>query len=112
MTEGHAIGRLWRGRAPAANAGAYEDHLRQATLPETRVPEDAARLPHPLLGYYGVIDERMDYDAIRSLSAAFPQGTVLQVLQDRSWGYAFMGSVPTRNLWKPSNPSRSPIACL
>ena len=34
MTEGHAIGRLWRGRAPAANAEAYEDHVRQATLPE------------------------------------------------------------------------------
>ncbi len=61
------------------DSGVDVEHFRQATLEETAVPEDAQRLPGPVLGYYGVIDERMDYDAIRALSASFPQGTLLLI---------------------------------
>lgn len=35
-------------------------------------PVDQAQLPHPRLGYYGVIDERLDLDLIRALAAARP----------------------------------------
>jgi glycosyltransferase involved in cell wall biosynthesis len=61
------------------DSGVDVEHFQQATLPGTPVPDDARDLPHPILGYYGVIDERMDYDAIRTLARAFPQGTVLLV---------------------------------
>lgn len=61
------------------DSGVDVRHFQQATLPETEVPEDARHLPHPILGYYGVIDERMDYDAVRALSEAFPDGTVLLI---------------------------------
>lgn len=61
------------------DSGVDVEHFHRATLPETIIPADARDLPHPVLGYYGVIDERMDYDAVRALSAAFPDGTVLLV---------------------------------
>ena len=61
------------------DSGVDVDHFQQATRPETPLPDDARDLPRPVLGYYGVIDERMDYEAIRALSRAFPQGTVLLV---------------------------------
>lgn len=61
------------------DSGVDVNHFQQATRPETPLPEDARDLPHPVIGYYGVIDERMDYEAIRALSTAFPGGTVLLV---------------------------------
>jgi len=61
------------------DSGVDVEHFSRATAAETEIPEDARDLPHPVLGYYGVIDERMDYDAIRALSAAFPEGTVLLI---------------------------------
>ncbi len=35
-------------------------------------PDDQAQLPHPRLGFFGVVDERMDLDLLRRLSAARP----------------------------------------
>lgn len=35
-------------------------------------PSDQASIPRPRLGYYGVIDERLDLDLIRMLAAASP----------------------------------------
>jgi hypothetical protein len=40
------------------NSGVDVDHFRKAGEPETEIPADAARLNHPILLYYGVIDER------------------------------------------------------
>jgi glycosyltransferase involved in cell wall biosynthesis len=61
------------------DSGVDVEHFQQATRPGHPVPEDARDLPHPVLGYYGVIDERMDYEAIAALSKEFPEGTVLLV---------------------------------
>ncbi len=61
------------------DSGVDVEHFAQATREETPLPEDARDLPHPVIGYYGVIDERMDYDAIRALAEAFPEGTILLV---------------------------------
>jgi glycosyltransferase involved in cell wall biosynthesis len=46
------------------------EHFEKAARPETPVPADAARLPHPIIGYYGVIDERMDFAAIEHMARA------------------------------------------
>lgn len=54
-------------------------------LPE---PADQSAIPHPRLGYYGVIDERLDLDLIRSVAAARPDlsfvflGPVLKISPD------------------------------
>ena len=49
------------------------------TLPE---PLDQARLPRPLLGYFGVIDERLDMPLLAAMAAARPD-----------WHFAMIGPV-------------------
>jgi UDP-galactopyranose mutase len=46
-------------------------HFARARLIE-RDPEDQCRLPHPRLGYAGVIDERMDLELLRRVAAERP----------------------------------------
>lgn len=48
------------------------DHFGQARARATAVPEDLARIRRPTLGYFGVVDERMDYELIRRLAQALP----------------------------------------
>jgi len=43
-------------------------HFAKALDPATPVPADLAALPRPLLGYCGVVDERLDYDLIARLA--------------------------------------------
>jgi UDP-galactopyranose mutase len=51
-------------------------------------PSDQKAIPHPRLGYYGVIDERLDLGLVRSLAAARPDlsfvfvGPVLKISPD------------------------------
>jgi UDP-galactopyranose mutase len=61
------------------DSGVELEHFQRATQTETPVPEDAARLPHPILGYYGVIDERMDMAALKQLAEADPSWQILLV---------------------------------
>ena len=53
------------------------EHFEQARLAHTRVPETVAGLPGPVLGYFGVIDERLDYELIDTLARAFSRGSVV-----------------------------------
>ncbi len=46
----------------------------KANLPE---PEDQANIAHPKLGFFGVIDERMDLDLIASLADAKPEWQIV-----------------------------------
>ena len=71
--------RQHHGNCHRFDSGVDVEHFAQATHPNTPVPEDARDRPRPILGYYGVIDERMDYDTIRALSQAFPEATLLLV---------------------------------
>jgi glycosyltransferase involved in cell wall biosynthesis len=54
-------------------------HFSRARLEETEVPEDIARLPRPVFGYFGVIDERLDYELLDRLAEAFPDASVAMV---------------------------------
>jgi UDP-galactopyranose mutase len=40
---------------------------------------DQATIPHPRLGFFGVIDERMDYDLLRGVSAARPDWHIVLI---------------------------------
>jgi glycosyltransferase involved in cell wall biosynthesis len=53
------------------------EHFEQARLPHTVVPKAVASLPGPVLGYFGVIDERLDYELIDTLARAFSRGSVV-----------------------------------
>jgi glycosyltransferase involved in cell wall biosynthesis len=52
------------------------DHFAQARR-VTSDPSDQARIPHPRLGFFGVIDERMDVDLIDAIAAARPDWHVV-----------------------------------
>lgn len=51
----------------------------QAARRAPPLQEDQPRLPRPILGYYGVIDERIDLDLIAHLAAARPDWSVIMV---------------------------------
>lgn len=46
---------------------------------DLRDPPDQADLPRPRLGYYGVIDERMDLDILRTLAEERPEWQIVLV---------------------------------
>jgi glycosyltransferase involved in cell wall biosynthesis len=54
-------------------------HFGKARLADTLVPDDVARLPKPVLGYFGVIDERLDYQLIRDLADARSDWSVVMI---------------------------------
>jgi glycosyltransferase involved in cell wall biosynthesis len=54
-------------------------HYGRARLPQTEVPAELASLPGPVFGYFGVIDERIDYDLIDRLACEFPQASIAMV---------------------------------
>jgi len=52
-------------------------HFGRARLDHTTVPASVAALPHPVLGYFGVIDERLDYPLIERLAKAYPEASIV-----------------------------------
>ncbi|WP_241685874.1 glycosyltransferase [Luteimonas sp. YGD11-2] len=52
-------------------------HFGRARLASTQVPDAVADLPGPILGYVGVIDERLDYPLIEALARRYPQASVV-----------------------------------
>jgi glycosyltransferase involved in cell wall biosynthesis len=60
-------------------SGVEVDHFAQALEPSTEIAPEVAGRPHPVLGYYGVIDERIDLDLLRELAAARPEWSIVMV---------------------------------
>ena len=52
-------------------------HFAQAL--STREPEDQRDLPRPRLGYFGVLDERLDTELLRSLARSHPEWRIAMV---------------------------------
>jgi glycosyltransferase involved in cell wall biosynthesis len=48
------------------------DHFAKARRMSAPEPQDQARIPHPRLGFFGVIDERMDVDLVRDAASLKP----------------------------------------
>ena len=59
--------------------GVDAEHFAAARSEGTTVPADAASLPRPVMGYFGVIDERLDYELLSSLADARPNWTLLMI---------------------------------
>lgn len=57
--------------------GVEVDHFAKAMLPATEVKEDLAALSKPVLGYVGVVDERLDYQLLAKLADANPKWNVV-----------------------------------
>jgi glycosyltransferase involved in cell wall biosynthesis len=57
--------------------GVDAQHYGKARAPDTAVPAAVANLPGPVLGYFGVIDERLDYELIGAVADAYSGGSVV-----------------------------------
>ena len=54
------------------------EHFKVARLPQTD-PADQIDIPHPRIGFYGVLDERLDRDLIREVAARHPDWHLILV---------------------------------
>jgi len=59
--------------------GVDVDHFGRAADPETVVPSEVARLSKPVLGFFGVVDERMDYELVSALAEAHPEWNLVLI---------------------------------
>jgi glycosyltransferase involved in cell wall biosynthesis len=58
--------------------GVDAKHFARARDPNLPLPADVLNLPHPIYGYIGVVDERIDYDLLAALADA-TTGSVVMV---------------------------------
>lgn len=54
-------------------------HFGAARAEKTRIPRELADLPRPILGYFGVVDERMDYELVARLAEGNASGSVVMI---------------------------------
>ncbi|MGD0132897.1 MAG: glycosyltransferase [Bryobacteraceae bacterium] len=59
-------------------------HFRKACLAETPIPEECSGLPHPVVGFFGLIADWVDLEVIRSLACARPD-----------WSFVLIGEART-----------------
>ena len=59
--------------------GVDGEHFGQARAARTVVPAELTALPQPILGYFGVIDERMDYELLAYLAKTKPHWSIVLV---------------------------------
>ena len=52
-------------------------HFGKARLEATALPADVAELPRPIYGFFGVVDERMDYELVARLADSNAEGSVV-----------------------------------
>lgn len=52
------------------------DHFVKACDPATRVPEDIARLPKPVIGFFGLVADWVDLEVFQAIAGRFPEGSV------------------------------------
>ncbi|MGZ8378836.1 MAG: glycosyltransferase [Gemmatirosa sp.] len=77
--------RLWQSKSKLHpnvhffGCGVDSAHFAKARLSETQRPADVLETDAPILGYYGVIDERVDYALVGHLAAQLPDCQVVMV---------------------------------
>jgi glycosyltransferase involved in cell wall biosynthesis len=54
-------------------------HFVQACDPATSVPDDLARLSKPVMGFFGLLADWVDLEAIACCARAYPQGSVVLI---------------------------------
>jgi glycosyltransferase involved in cell wall biosynthesis len=77
--------RLWQSKSKYhANVhffgcGVDVAHFASARSAALQLPREIAALDEPVIGYYGVIDERIDYDLLRHLAESLPEVALVMV---------------------------------
>lgn len=52
------------------------NHFRKALDSETKIPDDLAGLPKPIIGFHGLLADWVDYELIKKTAERFAQGSV------------------------------------
>ena len=84
FTGGPSLYRAKQSRHPnvhcfASSVDAAHFRLRDAAGNEISDADDQAELPHPRLGFYGVIDERLDLEIVERLAESHPEWQIILV---------------------------------
>jgi glycosyltransferase involved in cell wall biosynthesis len=65
-------------RTALVRHGVDFDHFRRALDPETRVPDAIARLPRPVVGYFGLMStDWVDLSMLEAVARRFPNGSLV-----------------------------------
>jgi glycosyltransferase involved in cell wall biosynthesis len=75
FTGGHSMYEARKHRHPRIYcfpSGVDAEHYRSVADPATQEPPAIATIPHPRLGYFGVLDERIDWELIATIAEARP----------------------------------------
>jgi glycosyltransferase involved in cell wall biosynthesis len=59
--------------------GVEHAHFRKALDPATPIPDDVRDLPRPIFGFYGLVAEWVDLEAMARVAEAYPRGSVVIV---------------------------------
>ncbi len=59
--------------------GVEVDHFGKASLEETSIPEDMSNLAKPVIGWFGVVDERVDYRLLAEMAEKRPDWSFVMV---------------------------------
>lgn len=59
--------------------GVDYQHFVKACDDDTFVPDDIASLPHPVVGFFGLIADWVDLEALEACAKAHPEGTVVLI---------------------------------
>ncbi len=82
FTGGPSLHRAKLGRHPSLHcfpSSIDKAHFSSAPDAGHREPADQAALPRPRLGYFGVVDERLDYGLLNALAQARPDWQIVMV---------------------------------
>jgi hypothetical protein len=85
FTGGYELGdkkRKQHDNVHAFGCGVEFDHFNQAALPNTQIPPDIDFMSRPILGWFGVVDERVDYAMVGEMARMRPD-----------WSFAMVGPV-------------------
>jgi glycosyltransferase involved in cell wall biosynthesis len=72
-------------------------HFRKALDPETKVPEEIADLPRPIIGFFGLIADWVDTQLMAQVAQKYPQGSLV-VLGKATTDVSALAALPNVHL--------------
>jgi glycosyltransferase involved in cell wall biosynthesis len=54
-------------------------HFRKALNDETKIPDDIATLPKPIIGFHGLLADWIDYDLLKKIAEKYEKGSVVLI---------------------------------
>jgi glycosyltransferase involved in cell wall biosynthesis len=71
--------RIFSNNAHFIPCGVEVEHFKKAYSESTTLPEDILNIKHPIIGYFGAIDERIDMELLRYISDIHPEWSIIMI---------------------------------